>query len=134
MKAKMFLESLVPHELCQVIWNHVTICWGKHWFKSCSSPLPLCIGMVCCHPSIRTDKVILAFSKIVLKILSSNFIVSAPHISQISVPGLTHCIMRVIKVAEFRRETSNKNLPCLQDHNPQKSTVSVLFSLCCIFF
>ena len=80
-KVRMFLESLVPHELCQVIWNHVTICWGEHWFKFCFSPSPYCLDMVCCHPSVRIDKVILVVGNIMLETLSSNTIVSTPHIA-----------------------------------------------------
>ena len=29
-EVRMFFKSLIPHELCQVIWNHATICWAKH--------------------------------------------------------------------------------------------------------
>ena len=76
----MFFVSLVPHELCEVIWNHLTNCWAKHWFKFCSSPLSHCLDMVCCYVSIRTDKVILVVNNIVLETLRSNAILSTPHI------------------------------------------------------
>ena len=77
----MYFESLVPHELCKVIWNHLTICWAEHWFKFCFSPPSHCLDMVCCYVSISTDKVILVVNNIVYETLSSNAILSIPHIA-----------------------------------------------------
>lgn len=72
-KVRMFLESLVPHELCQVFWIHVTICWAEHGFKFCLSTLPHCLDMVCFHPSIRINKVILVVNNIVLKAIVQQY-------------------------------------------------------------
>ena len=77
-KVRMIFESLVPHELCQVIWSHVTVCQTEHQFRFCFSPLRHCFDMVCSHPSIGIDKVKLVVINIVLKVLSSGAIVTLP--------------------------------------------------------
>lgn len=111
MQVKMVFESLAPHELCQIIWNQVTICWDKYQSKFRFSSLSHSLSMFYCYPSIKINEVILVVNNMTLKTLRSDIIVSPLHVAPIS----------CIKVEAFRRGF-------------QKSTAVVPFSQGCVFF
>ena len=91
--------------------------------------------MVCCNPSIRIDKVILVVLNIVLETLTSNTIVSTPHVAPNFCP-------RPDPLYDERHQCSGIPTWNWQQEAflgcriiiSKKSTVQVLFSLGCIFF
>ena len=130
----MVFESLVPHELYQVIWNHVTICWAEP-FKSHFNPLKDCPNMVCCYPSINIDYVILVVNNIMLETFSSDAIVRPPYMSlQVFVLGLIHCMMRGIKVAAVRCGSGNKKTSLVEASYRPKIHWSGTILLLVVFF
>ena len=76
----MVFESLAPHELCQIICNQVTICWGKYQSKFRFSSLLHSLNMFYCHPSIKINEVILLVNNMTLKTMRSGIIVSPLHV------------------------------------------------------